>query len=184
MIEFTPGADGLRFGRQYLEFGVKLPLMDVYAQVTDEANLRQYGDRSAGWYSTIHYTAAAATPENKRFLAAWEKKHQRVPFDNAADGYVGAKAIVEDRDAFMAAMRKAEFDSPKGRVRLDQFQNVVQPQYVRKVEKVGSALVNTVIRTYPNFSQFGPWSPEEFMKYPDWKDIKGKMTDCARVLGR
>lgn len=168
--------------------------MDVYAQVTDEANLRQYGDRSVGWYSTIHYTAAADTPENKRFLAAWEKKHQRVPFDNAADGYVGAKAIaetlkavngrIEHRDAFMAAMRKAEFDSPKGRVRLDQFQNIVQPQYVRKVEKVESALVNTVIRTYPNFSQFGPWSPEEFMKYPDWKDIKGKMTDCARVLGR
>ena len=194
VIEFTPGADGLRFGRQYLEFGVKLPLMDVYAQVTDEANLRQYGDRSAGWYSTIHYTAAVDTPENKRFLAAWEKKHQRVPFDNAADGYVGAKAIaealkavggkVEDRDAFMAAMRKAEFDSPKGRVRLDQFQNIVQPQYVRKVEKVGSVLANTVIKTYPNFSQFGPWSPEEFMKYPDWKDIKGKMTDCSKVLGK
>ena len=194
VIEFTPGADALRFGRQYTEFGVKLPLLDVYAQATDEANLRQFGDAAIGWYSTIHYTALIDTPENKRFLAAWEKKHQRAPFDNAADGYVGAKAIaetlkavggkVEDKDAFMAAMRKAEFDSPKGRVRLDQFQNVVQPQYVRKVERVGNALANVPIKTYPNFSQFGPWTPVEFMKYPDWKDIKGKMTDCSKVLGK
>src|SRR5713226_2668208 len=91
VIEFTPGADGLRFGRQYVEYGIKLPLMDVYAQVTDEANLAQLKDAALGWYSTIHYTALIDTPENKRFLAAWEKKHHRVPFDNAADGYVGAK---------------------------------------------------------------------------------------------
>ena len=194
VIEFTPAADGLRFGRQYIEYGLKVPLMDVYAQVTDEANLAQFGDASLGWYSTVHYTALIDTPENKRFLAAWEKKHHRVPFDNAADGYVGAKAIVEalkvvngkveDKEGFMAAMRKLEFDSPKGRVRLDEFQNVVQPQYVRKVERVGNALVNTPIKTYPNFSQFGPFTVEEFMKYPAWADFKGKMTDCSKVLGK
>lgn len=194
VIEFTPGADALRFGRQYLEYGIKLPLMDVYAQATDEANLTQFGDGAVGWHSTIHYTAAIDTPENKRFVPAWEKKHRRIPFDNAADGYVGAKAIVEamkvvggkveDKDAFMAAMRKAEFDSPKGVVKLDHFQNVVQPQYVRKVERVGNTLVNVPIKTYPNFSQFGPWTPEEFMKYPAWADFKGKMTDCSKVLGK
>ena len=117
-----------------------------------------------------------------------------MPFDNAADGYVGAKAIVEtlkrvngrieDRDAFMAAMRTLELDSPKGVVKLDQFQNIVQPQYVRKVERAGSALVNTPIKTYPSVSQFWTWTPEEFMKYPGWAEFKGKMTDCGKVLGR
>jgi len=194
VIEFTPGADGLRFGRQYVEYGIKLPLLDVYAQVTDEANLAQLKDAALGWYSTIHYTALIDTPENKRFLAAWEKKHHRVPFDNAADGYVGAKAIVEalklvngrveDREGFMAAMRKLEFDSPKGVVKLDQFQNIVQAQYVRKVERAGQALVNTPIKTYPSVSQFWTWTPEEFMKYPGWAEFKGKMTDCGKVLGR
>jgi branched-chain amino acid transport system substrate-binding protein len=194
VIEFTVGADALRFARQYVEYGVKLPLMDVYAQATDEANLPQFGEAALGWYSAIHYSALVDTPENKRFVAAWEKKHHRVPFDNAADGYVGAKAIVEtlkavngkveDKDAFMAAMRKLEFDSPKGVVKLDQFQNIVQPQYIRKVERIGTTLVNTPIKTYPNFSQFGPWTPEEFMKYPDWKDFKGRMTDCSKVLGK
>src|SRR2546425_13278884 len=95
VVVFTVGADGLRFGRQYPEYGVTLPLMDLYAQITDEANLAQFGDASLGWYSAIHYTALIDTPENKRFVAAWEKKYRRVPFDNAADGYVGAKAIVQ-----------------------------------------------------------------------------------------
>ena len=194
VVVFTVGADGLRFGRQYPEYGVTLPLMDLYAQITDEANLAQFGDASLGWYSAIHYTALIDTPENKRFVAAWEKKYRRVPFDNAADGYVGARAIaeatravngkVEDKEAFMAALRKAEFDSPKGVVRLDQFQNIVQPQYVRKVERVGSQLVNTPVRTYPSVSQFWTWTPEEFLKYPAWAEFKGKMTDCNKVLGR
>jgi branched-chain amino acid transport system substrate-binding protein len=194
VVVFAVGADGLRFGRQYPEYGVTLPLMDLYAQITDEANLAQFGDASLGWYSAIHYTALIETPENKRFVAAWEKKYRRVPFDNAADGYVGAKAIVEavkavngrveDKDAFMAAMRKLEFDSPKGVVKLDQFQNIVQPQYIRKVERVGGQLVNTPVRTYPNVSQFWTWTPEEFLKYPAWAEFKGKMTDCTKVLGR
>ncbi len=194
VIVFAVGADGLRFGRQYPEYGITLPLMDLYAQITDEANLAQFGDASLGWYSAIHYTALIDTPENRRFVAAWEKRYHRVPFDNAADGYVGAKAIVEavkavngkveDKDAFMTAMRKLEFDSPKGLVRLDQFQNIVQPQYIRKVERAGAALVNTPVKIYPNVSQFWTWTPEEFLKYPAWAEFKGKMTDCGKVLGR
>src|SRR2546428_9101254 len=118
--------------------------MDLYAQITDEANLAQFGDASLGWYSAIHYTALIETPENKRFVAAWEKKHRRVPFDNAADGYVGAKAIVEsikavngkveDRDAFMAARRKLQFDLPKGGRKPDQFPKTTHPQHIRKIE--------------------------------------------------
>jgi branched-chain amino acid transport system substrate-binding protein len=194
VIVFTPAADGLRFGRQYIEYGVKLPMVDLFAQITDEGNLAQFGDASVGWYSSIHYTALIDTPENKRFVATWEKKHHRVPFDNAADGWVGARAIVkaletvngkvEDKDAFMAALRKAEFDSPKGPVKLDQFQNILQTQYIRKVEKAGSAYVNTVVKTYPNVSQFWTWTPDEFMKFPSLSESKGRMTDCARLLGK
>src|SRR5437870_2096256 len=75
VIEFTVGADALRFARQYVEYGVKVPLMDVYAQATDEANLPQFGEAALGWYSAIHYSALVDTPENKRFVATWEKKH-------------------------------------------------------------------------------------------------------------
>jgi branched-chain amino acid transport system substrate-binding protein len=38
--------------------------------------------------------------------------------------------------------------------------------YVRKVEKVGGRLQNTVIHTFPNVSQFWNYTPAEFLKNP------------------
>ena len=196
VIAFTPGADGLRLGRQYQEYGLhgKIPMLDIYGQVTFEANLPQLKEAVVGTYSAIHYAAAVDTPENKRFVAAFKTQYGRLPFDNGPDGYVGAKAIaealkaiggdVEDRQKFMAALKKVEFDSPKGRIRLDQFQNVVQNEYVRRVDRVGNDYANVPIKTYANVSQFWTWTPEEYMKYPVFTELKGKLTDCAKVLER
>ena len=193
---FLPGADGLRFGRQYNEYGLKgkLPLMDMYGQVTFESNLPQLGEAALGVYSTIHYAAAVDTPENKRFVAAFKARTNRVPFDNGPDGYAGARAIVEaakavqgnveDAERFMAALKKVDFESPKGRIRLDQYNNVIQNMYVRRVDRVGGELVNVPIQTYPSISQFWTWTPEEYMKYTPYAELKGKMTDCGKVLER
>ena len=58
------------------------------------------------------------------------------------------------------------------------------PGLIRKVERVGGELVNVPIKTYPNLTQFWPWTVEEYMKYPYFSDLKGKFTDCAKVLGK
>ena len=42
----------------------------------------------------------------------------------------------------------------------------MQNIYVRKVEKVGGRLQNTVIATFPAVSQFYKYKPEEYMKPP------------------
>ncbi len=44
----------------------------------------------------------------------------------------------------------------------DQYGNVVGNIYIRKVEKKGGRLVNTVIKTYPNVSQFWTYDPAAF----------------------
>ena len=64
LVDFIPGADGLRFGKQYLETGLKekFPLMDIYGQVTYDANLPQFGDGSVGMLSSLHYTWALKNP--------------------------------------------------------------------------------------------------------------------------
>jgi branched-chain amino acid transport system substrate-binding protein len=43
---------------------------------------------------------------------------------------------------------------------------VVGNIYIRKVEKKGGKLVNTVIKTYPNVSQFWTYDADEFLKHP------------------
>ena len=42
----------------------------------------------------------------------------------------------------------------------------MQNIYIRKVEKVGGRLQNTVIATFPAVGQFWKYNPDEYMKPP------------------
>ena len=194
VVMFTPGADGLRLARQYIEAGLKgkLPLMDIYGQATFEPNLPQLGDSSLGILSVLHYTAAIKTPENERFVKAFRARTGRLPTDNGPDGYVGARAIVEaakaiggnveDTEKFMAALKRVKFPSPKGDIALDEYNNVIQSMYIRKVEKVGADYLNVPIASY-SINQFWPYSAKEYLAFKsNYGELKGKMTDCSKWL--
>jgi branched-chain amino acid transport system substrate-binding protein len=74
---------------------------------------------------------------------------------------------VENRPKLMDALRKVELkDVPRGPMKLDSYGNPIQNIYIRKVERVGGELQNTVIQTYPGVSQFWKYKPEEFLKQP------------------
>ena len=53
-----------------------------------------------------------------------------------------------------------------GPIRFDEFGNVVGNIYIRKVEKKDGKYVNTVVKTYPNVSQFWTYNKDEFLKNP------------------
>ena len=166
------------FAKQYAESGLKgrVPLI-AGGTYTDEHVLPQLGDESIGVISAHHYSAALDTPANRKFRAAFEKKYDRTPSFYSEDCYTGARVVaeaaravggrVEDRAAFMAALRAVEIaDSPRGPVKIDPYGNPTQNIYIRKVERVNGKLQNTVIFTYPAVSQFWKYNPEEFLKQP------------------
>ena len=81
------------------------------------------------------------------------------------DKAVGGK--VEDREALLQALRRVELkDAPRGPISVDRWGNPIQTIYVRKVERVGGKLQNTVIATFPAVSQFSKYNPEEYLKLP------------------
>ena len=168
----------LLFAQQYASSGLRgrLPLI-AGGTYTDEHVLPQLGDESIGVVSAHHYSASLDTPANKRFRAAFEKAYNRVPSFYSENCYTGARIIneavraiggkVEDRAALMAGLRKVVItDAPRGPVQMDAYGNPTQNIYIRKVERVGGKLQNTVIYTYPNVSQFWKYNPEEFLKQP------------------
>jgi branched-chain amino acid transport system substrate-binding protein len=168
----------LLFARQYTESGLKarIPLI-AGGTYNDEHVLPQLSDESLGVISAHHYSAALDTPANRRFRAAFEKKYNRLPSFYSENCYTGARVVseavkaiggkVEDRAALMAALRKVEItDAPRGPVKMDPYGNPIQNIYIRKVERVGGKLQNTVIYTYPAVSQFWKYNPEEFLKQP------------------
>jgi branched-chain amino acid transport system substrate-binding protein len=77
---------------------------------------------------------------------------------------------VEDREKFVAAIRRAieTVPDPRGPIKLDEYGNPTENVYIVRVEKSGGKLVNTVIHTYPQVSQFWTYRPEEFLKSPGY----------------
>ena len=66
-------------------------------------------------------------------------------------------ANVEDKALFLAALRKVSFEAPGGAFRFDDKQNAVIPTYIRRVDKVGGKLQNTVLDVVQDVDQF--WKP-------------------------
>lgn len=171
-------ASSLRFPKQYQDAGLKARLPLIGGGTTfDEFVLPSLGDEAIGGISPLIYSAALDTPVNKRFVKDYRAKFGKVPSYYSETSYTAgrwineaAKAIggdVEDRERFLAALRKVEIaDAPRGPIKLDAYNNPIQNIYVRKVEKKEGELWNTVIHTFPAVSQFWRYKPEEFLKQP------------------
>lgn len=170
------GANGLRFLRQYKEYGMKIPVLGSMT-TADEGILRNMGEEAIGVVSGGWYAAGIDTPENKRFVAAVNKEYGADPGYYTLGAYsagalveAAARAVngkVEDKEAFMKALRNpGALRDPRGEWRLDQYGNPVMPVYIRKVERREGKLVNSVVRTYANVSQFWTYDPKQFLANP------------------
>src|SRR5881397_890348 len=167
-----------RFPKQYQDAGLKAKLPLIGGGTTfDEFVLPSLGDEAIGGISPLIYSAALDTPVNRRFVAEYRKRYGKVPSYFSETSYTStrwineaAKAVggdVENREKFLEALRKVEIpDAPRGPVKLDAYGNPVQNIYVRKVERKGGELWNTVIQTYPAVSQFWKYGAEDFLKQP------------------
>jgi len=137
--------------------------------------------------TALHYSAALTTPANRRFVKAYEAKHQQVPSYYAEGTYVAGSVLraafetiggdAEDGAKFLAALRRVSItDAPRGPVSFDDYGHPIENIYVRRVERVEGKLQNTVIHTFPSVSQFGPYRAEDFLKNPvysrDWPPCK------------
>jgi branched-chain amino acid transport system substrate-binding protein len=181
------GSNGFRFIRQFNEYGLKGKMALVGGMTAlDEAVLRNMGDEALGIITTCWYSAELANPVNVKFATAFRKAYNYDPGFYAAATYVNGavleaalktvKGDVGNKDAFMAALRKTDVLTARGPVKFDSYGNVVGDAYIRKVERKDGRLVNAVIQTYPNVSQFWTYDPKQFLANPvysrDWPPAK------------
>lgn len=172
------GADALRFAKQYEDAGLKarLPLIGG-GTFTDEHVLRTMGDEVLGVITALHYSAALNNPVNQKFVRTYEAKVKQIPSYYSEGTYVAGLQLkralesiggdAENTERLVGALRKVELtDTPRGPIRFDEYGNPIQNIYVRKVERVGGKLQNTVIYTFPNVSQFWTYKADEYLKNP------------------
>ena len=181
------GSNGFRFFKAYKEYGGTIPILGGMTAV-DEAVLQQMGDDAIGMISTNWYSAQIDTPLNRAFVAGMQREYKVDPGYYAAGSYIAGAVLenaikaaggkIEDKAVFIKALRNETVDTVRGPVKFDAYGNVVGNVYIRRVEKKGGRLVNTVIKTYPDISQFWTYDPAEFLKQP----VYGRDSPPARFL--
>jgi branched-chain amino acid transport system substrate-binding protein len=181
------GSNGFRWYKQFNEYGLKGKINVVGGMTAfDEAVLRNMGDEVLGTITSCWYSAELDNPINKKFAAAFRNEWKYDPGFYAAATYVEGGVLeaalqavngkIEDKPAFMKALRGIKVETARGPVSFDEYGNIVGNVYIRKVERKEGRLVNSVIYTYPNVSQFWTYDPKEFLKNPvysrDWPPAK------------
>lgn len=141
--------------------------------ITQDSELPNMGDVPLGVVTMHHYSAAGDRPENEAFVKAWKDAYgaDSTPDFFGVQGWDGMAAIFEavrrldgriDADETLAVWKGWKFDSPRGPIMIDpETRDIVQNQYLRKVEKRGGALANVETDTL------------EMVKDP-WKQLEKK----------
>lgn len=173
------GANRVRMFEAWFDYGMdrKMPVLGGYWLQADV--LPQMDDRAVGLIGNcLVYAAGIDTPENQEFVDAFAEAHGKVPSWFAESAYTAALWVktaideiggkVEDRDAFLEAMRTVKVTAPRGPVELDDYDNPIQNVYVSEIQKVdhpvlGEIMLNVPVKTYEAVSQFWTWEPEEFL---------------------
>ena len=167
---FVGGADGIRFVKQYKEYGLNERFALIgYNVLADDTILPAIGDTALGIVTVGAYSATIDTPENKAFVREYEQRHNIWPTRYSEAGYASAQLIAAavealkgelgDKAKVREALRRAvtEIKPPRGAIQFDQYNQVITNIYVMKVEKQGGRLVNAIIDRIPMVSQEATW---------------------------
>ncbi|HZT51839.1 MAG TPA: ABC transporter substrate-binding protein [Stellaceae bacterium] len=141
---FYPGGSGISFVKQFAQAGLKAKLYSEQS-LSLEVNFAAEGDAALGIIQSTNWSYELDNPANKAFVAAYTEAYHRRPtffsamqYDavNLIDSAVAAvKGRIEDKAAFRAALRKADFQSVRGPFRFDNNQYPIQNIYLTEVVK-------------------------------------------------
>jgi len=173
----TAGSNGFRFLRQFIEYGLKDKMALIGGMTAlDESVLRNMGDEAMGILTTSWYSAELDNPLNKIFAPAFRKRFKYDPGYYAASTYLSGEVLeaaltttrgqVADKKALMAAIHNCNAQTIRGQIKFDEFGNVIGNVYIRKVNKNDGRLVNSVVKSYPDVTQFWTYDKTAFLQNP------------------
>ena len=172
------GSNPIRFMRAFADLGAKakFPLLAGWTAM-DDAALRTLGNEAVGVVSASWYSADYNSPKNKQFVADMRKNYNVLPGVASACMYIAGQCVEAalqkfagkaiDGKTFADALHKVSMaNSPRGKFRFDHLGNVIGTIFIRRCERKNGELVNTVIKTYPDVSQFWTYDEKWFLSQP------------------
>jgi len=161
---FLPGGMGVNFVKQFRQAGLADKIKFLSAFTVDESTLPAQQDAALGFFGGANWAPNLDTPQNKEFVAAYEKEYNAVPGSYAFQAYDAAllidsalkatKGATADKAALRAAMMKADFKSLRGAFKFNTNHYPIQDFYLVKVAKRGDGKFQTEIvqKVFENYS--------------------------------
>lgn len=148
---FYPGGMGIQFLRQYAQAGLRgqIPLYSVYT--VDEISLPAVKDAALGNFETRFWSPDLKNEANQRYVSDFRKKYGKMPVFYGAQSYDGimlidsavraVKGDLSNKKGMIAAMRKADYRSVRGRYTYNVNQFPIQNFYLlQAVQGAGGEL--------------------------------------------
>lgn len=145
IFTFMPGGMGVNLVKQYQQAGLAGQIPFLSSFTIDETTLPATQDAAVGLPPGAEWAPNLDTPQNKAFVAAYEKEYGIVPSLYAAQGYDAAMLIdgalmatggkVSDKEAFRKALASAPFKSVRGDFSFNTNGFPIQDFYVVKAVK-------------------------------------------------
>ena len=160
-------ADAIAFIKQYDSLGLKgkIPLIGPSGLI-DPSWLKATAQSGVGIEAPMYYLPSFSSAENKAFVESFRAKFNRTPGATAVSGYVAAAVIakaieavggkVEDKAAFLVALKNVKVPTPTGEFQFDEKQNVLLDFYrSRVVERNGAYELELIEPMATRVDQFG-----------------------------
>lgn len=146
VFQFHPGGLGIAFLRQYQQSGLLGQIPMVLSEPSSDAvALKSLGDAAVGLKVTSHWSPDFDNAASKELVAKWKATYPDRPLTYyGTQGYDVARVIasalkatggVDDIKAFRAALKKADFQSVRGKFAFGPNQHPVQDWYLLEVVK-------------------------------------------------
>jgi branched-chain amino acid transport system substrate-binding protein len=136
---------GVNFVKQFRQAGLAEKITFLSAFTVDESTLPAQQDAALGMFGGTNWAPNLDNPQNKAFVAAYEKEYNAVPGGYAAQAYDTALLIdsalkatggkTDNKDTLRAALMKADFTSLRGKFKFNTNHYPIQDFYLVKVAK-------------------------------------------------
>ncbi len=165
IFAFLPGGMGVNFVKQFRQAGLADKITFLSAFTVDESTLPAQKDAALGMFGGANWAPNLDNPQNKAFVAAYEKAYGgAVPATYAFQAYDAAMLIdsavravngdLANKDTLRAALKKADFKSLRGSFKFNVNHYPIQDFYLVKVAKRADGKFETEI-VKKVFSDYG-----------------------------
>jgi len=149
VFAFFPGGMGIQFVKQYVQAGLRdqIPLYTVFT--VDETTMPALKEAAIGQYEARFWSPDLDIPVSRKYVADFQKKFGYTPSYYGAQSYdaimlidsalKATKGNVKDTKALIAAMRKANFSSVRGKFAYNVNHLPIQDFYLLKAVKSSNA---------------------------------------------